>query len=273
VAAEPENGYLLGVNASELDRLQFQHGVWKSVTDAFLRRTGVAKGWRCLDVGGGPGFVAHDLRVLVEEDGEVVMLEPSAMFVRQFGEEVRRQGWNNVRSIQGSAEEAILPVGHFDLIFIRWVIAFVRDPSTFIHRLLPALRPGGIIAIQDYYYEGLSLFPRGGAFDRMAEIVRAYYRSGGGDPYVTGRIPGILRDRGLRIVDYTPHSIAGGPRSDIMEWAHRFFVPHIPLMAEKGLITLQEAGELLGDWHAHRSNPDAIFFTPIVVDIAGKAPP
>jgi hypothetical protein len=26
----------------------------------------------------------------------------------------------------------------------------------------------------------------------------------------------------------------------------------------------------LNDWVAHRSNPDAIFFSPLVVDVAGK---
>ena len=264
--------YLLGVNQSEFDRLRFQHGVWRSVTEGFLDRIGVAPGWRCLDAGGGPGFVAMDLRDRVGEAGQVTLLEPSKMFLDWFKDETEMRGWKNVQTIHGSAELADIPKGVFDLIFVRWVIAFALDPAAFIRSLVPALAADGVIALQDYYYAGLSLFPRGGAYDEMAEIVRSYYRSGGGDPYIAGRIPTILRNLGLSIIDYTPHILAGGPESAIMEWAHRFFVPHIPLMAEKRLITGKQADELLADWHAHRKNPDALFFSPMVVDVAGRLP-
>ena len=54
--------YPLGTNVQELERLRFQHAVWGGVTRAFLDRIGVARGWRCLDLGCGPGFVVEDLR-------------------------------------------------------------------------------------------------------------------------------------------------------------------------------------------------------------------
>jgi SAM-dependent methyltransferase len=272
LAQSENNEYLLGANLSELERLRFQHSVWKSVTDGFFERIGVAPGWRCLDVGGGPGFVAADLRERVGDSGAVTLLEPSAMFAQSFEREYRQRKWTNVQILLQSAERGDLPADHFDLIFVRWVIAFVPRPDEFISRLLPSLRPGGTIAIQDYYYEGLSLFPHGGAFDRMAEVVKAYYHSAGGDPYITGRIPAILTRHGLALADFTPHCLAGGPDSPITEWAHRFFVPHIPLMAEKGLITAKEAEEFLADWHDHRANPETLFFSPLVVDVAARKP-
>ena len=70
----------------------------------------------------------------------------------------------------------------------RWVIGFVPDPVKFLNKLVFALRPGGIIALQDYVYEGLSLYPRGGAFEGMADAVRAYWRSGGGDPFMVADV-------------------------------------------------------------------------------------
>ena len=261
---------MLGATPSELERLRFQHAVWKSVTDGFFNRIGVSLGWRCLDVGGGPGFVAADLRERVGNSGAVTLLEPSAVFAGSFQREYEGRKWTNVRILMQTAERADLPVEHFDLIFVRWVIAFVAHPDEFISHLLPSLRPGGTIAIQDYYYEGLSLYPHGGAFDRMAEVVKAYYRSGGGDPFVTGRIPAILKAHGLSMFDFAPHCLAGGPGSPIMEWAHRFFIPHIPLMADKGVISPKEAEEFLADWQDHRANPETLFFSPLVVDIAGR---
>jgi ubiquinone/menaquinone biosynthesis C-methylase UbiE len=73
--------YLLGVNQQELERLQFQHRVWGPVTRKFLNRLEVQKGWRCLDVGAGPGLVSIDLREMVGETGEVAALEPSEFYL------------------------------------------------------------------------------------------------------------------------------------------------------------------------------------------------
>ncbi len=262
--------YLLGANEAELERLRYQHGVWGHVTNALFDRLGVGRGWKCLDVGAGPGFVAEDLRERVGDRGEITLLEPSEFFLHRFQGEARNRGWSNADCIRGTAEETTLPEGHFDLVFARWVIAFVPDPEKFLKNLVRSLRPGGIIALQDYWYEGLSLFPRGGAFDRVPDVVRAYYRSGGGDAYVTGTANSLLRRLGLRIVDFNSNQLTGGPESRAAEWMHRFFVPHLPVMAQKGLVSAAECDEMLADWHRHRANPDALFFTPIVVDLAGK---
>lgn len=262
--------YLLGTNEAELERLRFQHGVWGSVTNALFDRLQVGQGWKCLDVGAGPGFVAEDLRQRVGGLGEVTLLEPSEFFLRRFEAEAKTKGWENVMCVRGTAEEARLPEKHFDLIFARWVIAFVPDPGRFLRNLVRSLRPGGIVALQDYWYEGLSLYPRGGAFDRVPEVVRAYYRSGGGDAYVTGTVRSLFRQLGLQNVDFKSNQLCGGPESPAAEWMHRFFVPHLPLMAQKGLVSTAECDEMLADWRSHRANPEALFFTPLVVDLAAR---
>jgi len=261
--------YLLGVNEAELERLRFQHWVWKKVTDNFFDRLGVKQGWKCLDVGSGPGFTSIDLRQRVGESGEVTALDPSEFYLDWLKNELAARGWSNVKCLRGRAEDADLPVRTYDLVFFRWVIGFVREPEKFIRQLVAVLKPGGIIALQDYWYEGLSLFPRGTSFDRLPDIVRAYYRAGGGDPFVTGKIPGLFRKYGVKIIDLTPNQLAGGPGSDIWEWVHRFLVLHLPLMAEKGVVSKKESETILVDWTNQRNNPDALYFSPIVVDIAG----
>ncbi len=261
--------YLLGANEGELERLRFQHWVWKKVTDNFFDRIGVKQEWKCLDVGSGPGFTAMDLRERVGPDGEVTALEPSEFYLNWLQQESSAHGWTNLKLLRGKAENADLPLRFYDFIFVRWVIAFVPDAEKFLKHLISALRPGGTIAVQDYWYEGLSLYPRGTSFDRLPDIIRAYYRVGGGDPYVTGRIPSIFRKYGVRVTHFTPNQLFGGPQSDVWEWVHRFFVGHLPLMAEKGVVSKSEVEKILTDWQNQRENPDAIYFSPIVVDVAG----
>ena len=262
--------YLLGTNHSEYERLQFQHEVWRNVTNDFFSRLGVSKGWHCLDVGAGPGFVSIDLRERVDLIGSVTALEPSALFLDHLAHFVQKNNWKNVHLIRSTVEETVLPQHQYDLIFARWVIAFVAHPENFFLKLLSALKPGGIIAFQDYYYEGLSLHPRGGPFDHMADVVRAYYKSVGGDPYITGKIPGWFRKHGLKDIVFTPHSFSGGPQSSIFEWAHRFFSTHIHHMVDKKATSQMQGDAMLADWNSHRTNPDALFFSPIVVDVAGR---
>ncbi len=262
--------YLLGSNEAELERLRFQHWVWKKVTDNFFDRLGVQQGWKCLDAGSGPGFTSMDLRERVGINGEVTVLEPSKFYLNFLRGESSAKGWTNIDVIQGRVEEADLPLRRYDLIFVRWVIAFVPDAEKFLKHLVAALRPGGIIALQDYWYEGLSLFPRGTSFDRLPDLVRAYYRAGGGDPYITGKIPELLRQFKVRVTDFTPNQLAGGPQSDVWAWADRFFRGHIPAMVQKGIVTQQGADAILRDWSAQQNNQDALFFSPIVVDISGE---
>jgi hypothetical protein len=37
-----------------------------------------------------------------------------------------------------------------------------------------------------------------------------------------------------------------------------------------GIITREDADEMLNDWVAHRNDPDSIFFSPVIVNAAGR---
>ena len=267
---EKEKDYVLGVNDYELERLRFQHGVWKEVTDNFFDRLKIQKGWKVLDVGAGPGFVSMDLRQRIGEMGEITALEPSKMYLHYLKNECESNNISNIKYLHGSAETVELPENYFNLIFVRWVIGFVPDPELFVKKLTTSLAKGGVIAIQDYSYEGLALYPRGGAFEKMANAVRAYWRHGGGDPYIAVRLPKIFKENNLELINYKPNCLAGGPTSGVYEWAHRFFSVHIQQMADIKVISQDEADVMLKDWLEHRDNPEALFFSPIVVDAAGR---
>jgi SAM-dependent methyltransferase len=264
--------YLLGDGDAELDRLKFQHSVWGPVTERFFDRLGVAAGWKCLDVGAGPGLVSIDIRERVGESGEVVALEPSEFYRNWFSGEIEKRGWSNVRTKEGTSFDAQLPRGYFDLIFIRWVIGFVPDPKSFLAPLVECLKPHGIIAIQDYVHEGCVMFPNGGAWDLFPDAMRKWWRVGGGDPYVGIKLPTVMRELGLEVIEYQPNTLSGGPDSPVMEWIGRFQTSQLGVMVEKGLITQSQAEAILRDWKGHQQNPDAIFFSPFVMDVAGRKP-
>lgn len=268
MAQDPE--YLLGVNTNELERLRLQHGIWKPVTDAFLDRIAVQRDWKCLDVGAGPGFVTLDLRERVGETGSVTALEPSSMFLDYLRHLIDDCGWKNIDIVHGSVEETDLPQGAFDLVFVRWVLNFVPDRNRFLSVLAKTVKPGGIIAVEDYWYEGLSVFPKGTPFDRIPDIARKYYASGGGDASGIGIMPSTLMAMGFDLIDLTPRQQAGGNTSPVFLWASRFFRMHLPMMADRSVISQQECDTQLNNLDALSKNPNMLFFSPIVLDCAMK---
>lgn len=264
----PPKEYLLGISQEELERMRFQHGVWKHVTDGFLDRLDIKKGSKCLDVGAGPGFVTMDLRERVGAEGSVTALEPSRNYLDHVRSMVQERGWTNVETIQSNVEEALLPENTFDLAYVRWVIDFVPDRRRFLHSIARGMRKGGIIAIEDYFYEGLAVHPRGTDFDRMADIVRKYYRSGGGEPYAIGEVPTLLRQEGFGLVQFAPQQQVGGKDSPVFQWAYKFFRLHLPIMAERGVIDAGERDRQMANLERLAQDPEMFFFSPIVVQCA-----
>lgn len=260
--------YLLGISADELERMRFQHGVWKVSTEDFLNRLGVGSGMRCLDVGAGPGFVTVDLRDRVGPAGHVTALEPSQMYLDHLRRTVSDRGWSNVEVVLGTAETARLPEASYDVVYVRWVVNFVPDRSAFLHSLARFVKPGGIIAVEDYFYEGLGVYPRGTDFDRMADIVRRYYRSGGGDAYAIAEVPATLRSEGFGLVVFVPQQQVGGKDSPVFLWASGFFRLHLPIMADRGIIDAAERDRQLANLDRLAQDPEMFFFSPIVVQCA-----
>lgn len=260
--------YLLGISEAELDRMRFQHGVWGPLSNGFLDRLNVGPGWRCLDAGAGPGFVTADLRERVGTGGHITALDPSRIYLDHLTQIVRERGWENVTCVEGTVETASLPPASFDLVYVRWVLNFVPDRVAFLKALAAFVRPGGLLAIEDYFYEGLGVHPRGTAFDRLPDIARRYYRSGGGDAYAIATVPSVLRREGFGLVQFTPQQQVGGKDSPVFQWASRFFRLHLPIMAERGVIDEKERDEQLRALDQLSADPDMFFFSPVVVQCA-----
>ncbi|NOS84007.1 MAG: methyltransferase domain-containing protein [Ignavibacteria bacterium] len=262
--------YVLGVSDYELNRLKFQHGVWKEITDTFLDKLDITNGSKILDAGAGPGFVAMDLLGRVGTTGEITALEPSEMYVNYARDYAKENNIPNMKVVHGTVETAELPREYYDVIFARWVISFVPDADTFLEKLFASLKPGGIIAFMDYAYEGLALFPKGGAFDKMADAVRAYWVHGGGDPYIGARLPKMFRERNIDMKEYYPVAQCGGPSSGVFQWADKFFTVHIQQMVDLGIISQNNGDAMLADWNAHKQNKDSVFISPTITVILGK---
>jgi len=262
--------YVLGTSDHELARLELQHEVWAEISEGFLDRLDIRPGMRCLDVGCGPGFVVRSLRERVGAGGEVVALDESERWIRRIEETGRSEGWDNVRTVHGDVRETELPPGRFDLIHMRWVLGFLPRPEEILARLSTALVPGGALAVMDYNHEGVSIFPRSDGFRAAIQATRDLYATRGGDTWIMGRIFELFRGAGLEPDFIAPHVIAGAPGSPALRWADAFFPFHTDGMVEAGVLSPENRELFLREWEQLLSNPDTLFFSPIVAGAAAR---
>lgn len=266
------NEYVLGTSDHELARLELQQRVWGGVTERFLDSLRIAEGASALDLGCGPGFVTQSLRARVGTKGRVVALDESRKWLTVVAQTCGEHGWRNVHLVESKIEHALLEPASFDVVYARWVLSFLPELERLFEKLAKSLRPGGVLAIQDYNHEGVSLYPPSRGFSAIVRATRALYASKGGDAFVAGRLPALARSAGLELAALTPHVLAGAPGTPAFEWADAFFPYHSEGMQAGGFLSGDERDEFLRDWAARKADPNALFFSPIVVDFAARKP-
>jgi ubiquinone/menaquinone biosynthesis C-methylase UbiE len=256
--------YLLGTNDSELDRLGVQHAIWRDLAEAVLDRAGVGPGMTVLDLGCGPGFVTEELARRVGPSGRVVALDESP----RWHEVLRARDFAApVELVQAKIQEADLGEDRFDAVFSRWVFSFFDDLDSVCSQVQRALRPGGRLVVQDYNHEGVSVFPKSAGFEAVIRATREYYRRAGGNSWVMGSLPAAAKRAGLTLTELHPNVMVGGNQSPVFQWLDVFFPRFSGTFLEEDLITVAEQAQFLTEWAALKTNPDALFYSPMVVDM------
>ncbi|MBL8857773.1 MAG: methyltransferase domain-containing protein [Planctomycetes bacterium] len=262
--------YPLGTTDLELERLDFQHAVWGGHTRAFFDRLRIGTGARVLDLGCGTGAVTYELAERVGTSGSVTAIDESPRWIEHVEREIERRGLRNVSVQRSRIEDLNLPVETFDVVFARWVFSFLSEPDAVARTLARALVPGGVLMIQDYNHEGISVFPESDAFRAVVRATRATYAQAGGDAWVAGRVARIFVNADLDLVDLQANALCGGPSSPVFRWADAFFPHFSGVMEANGTLSATDRAQFLSDWQTRKRDPDALFFSPLVVDAAGR---
>jgi SAM-dependent methyltransferase len=100
---------------------------------------GVGPGWRCLDAGAGGGSFA---RWLAERTGDVLAVDIDMRLL----EEIAAPGLE-VRQMDLARDE--LPRAAFDFVHTRLVLIHVPERDEVLRRLADALRPGGVLLVEE----------------------------------------------------------------------------------------------------------------------------
>ena len=100
------------------------------------------------------------------------------------------------------------PGPDFDLVHARFWLTHLPDPAAAVARMRRALRPGGIIAVEDIDFRGHFSYPESSALVRYRTLHGVSKRNGR-DPIIGPRLPGLLMDAGFENVQMNVVQPAG----------------------------------------------------------------
>jgi len=186
--------YIFGENAdeAELARLRLLESWADPITINNLRATGVARGWKCLEVGAGAGSIARWLAGEVGPSGAVVAADLNPRFLGDVPANVE------VRALDITREG--VEAGAFDLAHSRCVLIHLPDPNLALVNMVRALKPGGSLAVDEADW---GLFSLSGhldaewATDFVHDLFARHAEAGVRYPYFGRRLPGLLAEAGL----------------------------------------------------------------------------
>jgi len=270
---DADRDYVIGVNAAEIERLGSQHAVWRQTALRAWECAGLKPGMRVADIGCGPGYAALDMAGLVGPEGHVTGVDQSRTFLNVLRERAAAERRDNVETIESDLAALELPEASFDLIYVRWVLSFVAGPEAAIARLVPALKPGGVIVLQEYgCYRTFRIEPHAPVLDRFLDAVEASWKAGGGDANVACRLPEALARAGCAVEQMTPLVFAAQRGEPFYEWPLAWIRQAPDRMAELGFMGTDQASEFRS-WLARVEEADQSWLTtPMVLEIIARKP-
>lgn len=183
-----------------LQRLRLLESIYDPVTTRHLEALGVARGWKCLDVGAGAGSIAQWLGKKVWPEGKIVATDITTRFLHELppsGIEIRQHD-----ILTDSLES-----GTYDLVHCRTLLMWLRDPKKALCRMADAVRPGGWLILEESDYGSIlsvdATNPSAAAFSATSRKVIDFMRMKGiGDPYCGRRIRDLIEHLGFEEVGH-----------------------------------------------------------------------
>lgn len=120
------------------------------IRHATVAKLGLRPGDRVLDVACGTGLSLAALRDAVGPRGEVVGIELSPDMLGLARHRVAGAGWDNVRLLESSVEDAEIP-GPLDAVLFHFTHDVMRSPSA-LRRIFAATRPAARVAFAGMKY-------------------------------------------------------------------------------------------------------------------------
>jgi ubiquinone/menaquinone biosynthesis C-methylase UbiE len=252
--------YVLRGGQPGYERLQLLARVHRPDTDDLFRRAGVGEGSRCLDLGCGGGEVTFDLARLAGPSGSVVGVDMDQAKLALARHAAARDGYLNVEFLAMNVGEWDEPAS-YDLVYCRFLVQHLSQPADLLRRMWSAVRPGGVIAVEDADFDGLFCDPDNAGFDFYRRMYPQVCTLNGGDPVVGRKLGRYFAEAGisnpeLRLVQ------CFGSAGEIKALGLSTLEASADAIVSAGLATAEEVAAAIADLSAFVDAKDTIVGDP-----------
>ena len=259
--------YPLGYSELEARRLAEQAALLEGLTAEVFRRAGLRAGMTVLDIGSGVGDVSLLAARLVGPKGAVLGIDRAASSVQTANGRATALGITHVRFEQADLDRFEADQT-FDALVGRLVLLYLADPADILKRLSRHLRPGGIVAFQEFDMTATSQVPPGELFLKVRGWLLAAFTAAGAQLDMGTKLYSSFLRAGFPPPDMTAATlIASGPATTGYGYMVGVLRSLLPLIERTGIAT---ATEIDIDTLAVRLHEDAlaherVMFLPRVV--------
>lgn len=167
--------------------------LYDDTTIRHLQRSGVGIGWRCWEIGAGPGSIANWLCDQVGSTGSVLATDIDTRFLDQSVHPSLSVCRHDIVSDP-------LPNDCFDLIHARLVLVHLPEREQVLDKMIAALKPGGWLVTEEF--DSLSLLPAPERYPaevllKSVAVLRKVMVERGVDAGFGRSLPDRLRARGM----------------------------------------------------------------------------
>ena len=263
-----KTAYIIRGGIEGRERLRILARVMQPATHALLHRAGLRAGMSCLEAGCGGGDLAFDLARMVGPQGRVVATDIDERKIEMAHGEARDQLLSNIEFLLADIYNSG-PASVFDFAHARFLLTHLTDPARALNNLRKALRPGGIIAVEDIDFRGHFCHPDCAAFWRYVELYTMAVQRSGADPNIGPRLPALLADAGFEDIQMNvvqPAGITG----EVKLIAPLTMENIADTVLAQGLASENEISRLVAKLYEFAGTPGTVLSIPRVVEVFGS---
>lgn len=171
-------------------RLRLLEHCYDPATARRLQALGVARGWRCLELGAGGGSIAEFLCREVGPEGRVTAVDIDTRFLDEIDAP-------NLEVLRSDVTIDQLPEETFDLVHCRALLMHLPDRDRVVDAMVAALRPGGWLLVEEGDHYPVSALGSGLHPEVLEMVLVDGLSAAGVDWTFARRLPALLQRRGL----------------------------------------------------------------------------
>jgi SAM-dependent methyltransferase len=165
-------------------------------TAALFERAGLSRGMRCIDIGCGGGEVTLEIARLVAPQGSVVGVDMDEIKLDLGRRAAAARGLGNVEFRAMNVRDWDEP-GGYDAVYSRFLLQHLSDPVDLLRRMWAAVRPGGVLIVEDADFDGCCCHPSSEAFDFFLRTYAGVLELRGGDHAIGRKLYGCFLAAGI----------------------------------------------------------------------------